>query len=162
MKRLLPSPWLSLGIFLGWLLLVRSTSAGQIILAAIVAVAMPLLMSPLRPRPGPLHHWGVLIMLILRVGHDVVLSAVQVSRSIARGRRRPPNGQFVKIPLELRDIHALAALTMITAVVPGTVWSELAADRSVLLLHVFDLENEADFIRQFKARYERPLKEIFE
>ncbi len=162
MKRLLPSPWLSLGIFLGWLLLVRSTSEGQIILAAIVAVAMPLLMSPLRPRPGPLRHWGVLIMLILRVGHDVLLSAIQVSVSIVRGRRRPPNGQFVEIPLELRDIHALAALTMITAVVPGTVWSELAADRSVLLLHVFDLENAADFVRQFKARYERPLKEIFE
>lgn len=32
---------------------------------------------------------------------------------------------------------------MITTVVPGTVWSELALDRSVLLLHVFDLEDEA-------------------
>ena len=91
-----------------------------------------------------------------------LVSAVQVARSIARGRRRPPNGQFVKIPLELRDIHALAALTMITAVVPGTVWSELALDRSVLLLHVFDLDDEAAFIEHFKATYERPLMEIFQ
>ena len=51
---------------------------------------------------------------------------------------------------------------MITTVVPGTVWSELALDRSVLLLHVFDLEDEAAFIEHFKHTYERPLMEIFE
>src|SRR5690606_24748915 len=123
MKRLLPSPWLSLGIFVGWLLLARSTSAGQLILAALVAWVMPLLMAPLRPRPGPLRHWGVLCMLILRVGRDVLLSALDVSRGILRGRQHPPRGQFVNIPLDLRDPHALAALAMITTVVPGTVWS---------------------------------------
>ncbi|HAJ11595.1 MAG: Na+/H+ antiporter subunit E [Hydrogenophaga sp.] len=162
MKRLLPSPWLSLGIFVGWLLLARSTSAGQLILAALVAWVMPLLMAPLRPRPGPLRHWGVLCMLILRVGRDVLLSALAVSRGILRGRQHPPRGQFVNIPLDLRDPHALAALAMITTVVPGTVWSELAADRSVLLLHVFDLDDEARFIEHYKHDYERPLKEIFE
>jgi multicomponent K+:H+ antiporter subunit E len=51
---------------------------------------------------------------------------------------------------------------MITTVVPGTVWSELALDRSILLLHVFDLDDEALFIEHFKATYERPLMEIFE
>jgi multicomponent K+:H+ antiporter subunit E len=51
---------------------------------------------------------------------------------------------------------------MITTVVPGTVWSELALDRSVLLLHVFDLDDEAAFIEHFKDTYERPLMEIFE
>lgn len=35
-------------------------------------------------------------------------------------------------------------------------------DRSVLLLHVFDLEDEAAFIEHFKHTYERPLMEIFE
>ena len=66
------------------------------------------------------------------------------------------------MPLELRDVHALAALTMITAVVPGTVWSELAPDRSALLIHVFDLDDEAAFIQHYKSDYEQPLKEIFE
>ena len=66
------------------------------------------------------------------------------------------------VPLELRDAHALAALAVITTVMPGTVWSELAPDRSALLLHVFDLADEAAFIAHFKARYEQPLKEIFE
>ena len=51
---------------------------------------------------------------------------------------------------------------MITTIVPGTVWSELALDRSRLLLHVFDVDDDAAFVAHFKARYERPLQEIFE
>lgn len=162
MKRLLPSPWLSLGLFGGWLLLTRSFSVGQVLLGISVAVVMPLLMAPLRPRPGPLRRWGVLVRLILRVGRDVLCSAAQVSGGIVRAKADPPRGTFVVVPLELRDVHALAALTMITAVVPGTVWSELAPDRSALLIHVFDLDDEAAFIQHYKSDYEQPLKEIFE
>ena len=66
------------------------------------------------------------------------------------------------LPLELRDPHALAALAMITTVIPGTVWSELAPDNSALLLHVFDLDDEAAFIAHFTADYVHPLKEVFE
>ena len=162
MRRWLPSPWLSLGLFGGWLLLNRSLSPGHLLLGALVAVAMPLLMAPLRPRPGTLRRWGVLALLILRVGRDVVRSAVQVARGVVRARARPPRGTFVVVPLELRDVHALASLAMITAVIPGTVWSELASDRSALLIHVFDLDDEAAFVARFKRDYEHPLKEIFE
>jgi multicomponent K+:H+ antiporter subunit E len=38
----------------------------------------------------------------------------------------------------------------------------LALDRSILLMHVFDLADEASFIAHFKATYERPLMEIFQ
>ena len=40
--------------------------------------------------------------------------------------------------------------------------AELAPDRSLLLLHVFDEAGDAEFIDRFKTRYEQPLKEIFE
>ncbi len=76
--------------------------------------------------------------------------------------RRPPRSRFIKVPLDLHDANGLAALSMITTVIPGTVWSELALDRSILLIHVFDLEDEASFIAHFKAAYERPLMEIFQ
>lgn len=161
MKRWLPSPWLSLGLFAGWLLLTRSAGAGQLLLGLGVAWVMPLLMQPLRPTPGPLHRPRVLLRLVLRVGRDVLRSALQVAAGVVRARRQPPRGRFVRLPLELRDPHALAALAMITAAVPGTVWCELAADGSTLLLHVFDLQDEAAFVAQFKADYEHPLKEIF-
>lgn len=162
MRRWLPSPWLSLGIFGGWLLLARSGSAGQVLLGLLVAWAMPLLAAPLRPRPGPLRRWGLLARLIGRVGREVVRSAVQVAGGVARARRRPPRGSFVVVPLDLHDVHALAALAMISSVIPGTVWAELAPDHSTLLMHVFDLDDEAAFIARFKHDYEQPLKEIFE
>ena len=162
MKRWLPAPWLSLGIFGGWLLLTRSGSAGQILLGLGVAVVMPLLAAPLRPRPGPLRRLGLLARLILRVGFEVVRSAVEVAGGVARARSRPPRGAFVVVPLELRDVHALAALAMISAVIPGTVWCELAPDGSALLMHVFDLDDETAFIDHVKRDYEHPLKEIFE
>jgi hypothetical protein len=42
----------------------------------------------------------------------------------------------------MRDPHGLAVLAAITCVIPGTVWSELALDRSALLIHIFDLDDE--------------------
>jgi multicomponent K+:H+ antiporter subunit E len=162
LRRVLPSPWLSLGLFGGWLLLTRSGSLGQALLGVVVAVAAPLLMAPLRPRPGPLRRIDLLLRLILQVGGEVVRSALEVALGIVRTQSRPPRSAFVAVPLDLRDEHALAALAMITAVIPGTVWAELAPDRSALLLHVFDLADEAAFIAQFKRDYERPLQEIFE
>ncbi len=57
-----------------------------------------------------------------------------------RAPPHPPSGTFVRVPLDLRDPHGLAALAAIMCVIPGTVWSELSLDRGALLLHVFDLE----------------------
>lgn len=162
MKRWLPAPLLSASLFVLWLLLNQSLGLGQLVLGAAVAVTMPLLMAPLRQVAGPLRQPRRLVQLILRVGGDVVLSALDVGGGVLRAGRRPPRGRFVIVPLELRNAHALAGLAVITTVVPGTVWCELAPDRSALLLHVFDLDNEAAFVAHFKARYERPLREIFE
>lgn len=162
MKRLLPAPWLSLALWAGWMLLTRSYSLGQALLGLVAALLIPLLLAPLRPRPRPLKRPLVLLGLILRVGRDVVLSGLAVAGGVMRAGSRAPRGGFVVVPLALRDEHALAALAMITAVIPGSVWSELAADRSALMIHVFDLDDEAAYIAQFKADYEGPLKEIFE
>ncbi|MFG6433650.1 Na+/H+ antiporter subunit E [Roseateles sp. LYH14W] len=163
MKRWLPAPLLSAGLFALWLVLNQSLGLGHLLLGALVALAMPVLMAPLRPAAGPLRRPRQLVRLVLYVGVDVVKSALVVGRTVLRASRRPPQGRFVTVPMDLHHAHGLAALAIITTVVPGTVWSELAPDRSALLLHVFDLDaaDEAAFIAHFKARYERPLLEIF-
>lgn len=161
MKRWLPAPLLSAGLLVMWLLLNQSLSLGQVLLGAVVAVVMPLLMAPLRPAAGPLRQPRLLLRLILHVGGDVLTSALAVARGVLRASRQAPRGGFVVVPLDLRNPHGLAALAVITTVVPGTVWCELAPDRSALLLHVFDLDDEATFIAHYKARYEQPLLGIF-
>ncbi|MCC9595227.1 MULTISPECIES: Na+/H+ antiporter subunit E [unclassified Rubrivivax] len=161
MKRLLPAPLLSAGLFAMWLLLRPSLSTGSLLLGALLALVLPVLMAPLRPAGGPVRRPLVVMRLVAIVGVDVVLSALDVARGVLSSRRRPPRGTFVVVPLDLRDVHGLAALAMITTVVPGTVWCELAPDRSALRLHVFDLVGEAEFVAHFKQRYEQPLKEIF-
>jgi multicomponent K+:H+ antiporter subunit E len=133
-----------------------------LLIAVALGLLVPVLTAPLRPLPARIRRPGAVVSLIITVGVDVLTSSLEVGWGVLRARWRPPNGAFVKIPLELRDPNALAALAIITTVVPGTVWSELALDRNVLLLHVFDLDDAPTFIARYKSRYERPLREIFE
>ena len=162
MKRLFPAPWLSLALWALWLLLNLSLSAGNLLLGAALAIVAPLMFAPLRPLPVRIRRPGVILKLFFLVGRDVVLSNIAVAWGVLRAGKNPPRSRFIKIPLDLRDANGLAALSMITTVVPGTIWSELALDRSVLLLLVFDLDDDAQFIEHFKTAYERPLMEIFE
>lgn len=162
MKRWFPTPVLSAGLFAMWLLLSPTLSAANLLLAALLAVVMPRLMAPLRPAAGPIRRPLVLVRLVLVVGVDVVTSALAVARGVLRSGRRPSRAAFVVVPLDLHNAHALAALAMITNVVPGTVWCEAAPDRSAVRLHVFDLQDEVTFIAHYKHRYEQPLREIFE
>lgn len=161
MKRLFPAPWQSLCLWGLWLLLNLSLSLGHVLLGAMLGFLAPLLFAPLRPLPITMRRPGLAARLTLRVGLDVLRSNAEVLWGVWRARRRPPRSAFVKVPLDARSANALAALAVICTVIPGTVWSELAFDRSVLLMHVFDLEDEAAFIEHFKATYERPLMEIF-
>lgn len=158
-KKWFPAPLLSASLWAMWLVLNDTLAPAHLLLGAFVGWVVPWLVGPLRP-PGPaVRRPWVLTKLVFRVGRDVVISGLQVARGVMNmGRAR---GEFVRIPLDLRDGHALAALAIITTVVPGTVWCELAPDRSAVLLHVFEPGDEAEFIAHFKASYEQPLLEIF-
>ncbi|MDY7559516.1 Na+/H+ antiporter subunit E [Pseudomonas sp. 10B1] len=162
MKRFFPAPWLSLALLILWLLLNLSLSLGNVLLGALLGLVAPVLTAPLRPLPVHIGKPKTILKLFLQVGCDVITSNLAVGWSVWNAKRIPPHPAFVKVPLDLRDANGLAALSMISTVVPGTVWSELALDRSVLLMHVFDLNDEAQFIEHFKYRYERPLMEIFQ
>jgi multicomponent K+:H+ antiporter subunit E len=156
-----PAPLTSAALFALWLALARSASAGHLVLAVGFAIVVPLLGAKLRPRARVRRPLAI-VRFILVIGYDVVRSNVDVARGVLAWRRLRPRSRFVIVPLELRDPVGLAALSIVTTVVPGTVWSELALDRSALLLHVWDVDEEQAFVARFKDRYERPLREIFE
>lgn len=161
-RKLVPSPLLSAALLALWLVLARSTSPGQILLGLSLALAVPLLTTRLRPTQARVRRPLVIARFILRVGRDVLLSNLEVGWGVLVWRWRRPHARFVVIPLELRDPHGIAALAMVTTVVPGTVWAELALDRSSVMLHVWNAPDEAAFIARYKERYEKPLREIFE
>ena len=150
MSRWLPAPLLSAVLFATWLVLDMPPTPGQVVLAAIVALAIPVLAAPLRPQRARLRRPGLALVLF-----------AHVARSMLRPRERLPRGAFLRVPLALTDPSALAALAIITTVVPGTIWCELAHDRSAVLLHVLEPGDEEAFVAHFKERYERPLMEIF-
>jgi multicomponent K+:H+ antiporter subunit E len=158
----LPAPLLSISLLLVWLMLARTVSLGQLLLGLGLALSTPLIASKLRLQAVRVRQPDVLLRFVLRVMSDVVVSNFAVGRDVFRWRWRTPRSRFVIIPLDLRHPAGLASLAVVTTIVPGTVWSELAVDRSALLLHVWDVEDEAAFIARFKARYEQPLRAIFE
>ena len=162
MKRWLPAPFLSAALLALWLLLNQSVSASHVLIGTLAALILPRLTAPLRPAAGAMRRPRAAFRLIGAVVIDVVRSALDVASGVLAAKRRPPRARFIVVPIDVRDVHALATLALITTIVPGTVWSELAPDGSRLLLHVFDSADDATFIEHYKARYEQPLREIFE
>ena len=68
---------------------------------------------------------------------------------------------FIWVPLDIANIHGIAALTSMITLTPGTVSAALSDDRKFLLVHVLHLEDPQDLIDTIKRRYEAPLMEIF-
>ena len=162
LRRLVPAPLLSLALLGLWLLLNRSLSAGHLVLGTVLALAIPLLTAGLRPLPVRIRKPGTVLRLALTVVADTTRSNLAVARLLlAPGHRRHPAG-FVHIPLDVRDPNALAVLAMIVCITPGTAWAEISLDRSMLLLHVLEVDDAQAIAADVKQRYERPLMEIFE
>jgi multicomponent K+:H+ antiporter subunit E len=162
LHRLFPAPLLSLALLALWLLLNGSLGLGQWLMGTVLAVMVPLLTQSLRPTPVRIRRPGVALKLLMRVGLDVIVWNWRVLRGTLAPARRLPEGGFVTVPLDLRDPGGLAVLAAIMCVIPGTIWSELALDRSALLVHIFDMQDAEAEVQLIKTRYERPLMEIFE
>lgn len=161
-ERLVPAPLLSAGLLLLWLALSRSAGLGALFIGLVLGLGLPLLTRRLRPTTVRVRRPLAVVRFIVIVGYDVLASSLEVAWGVVAWRWRRPAPSFVVVPLDLRVPAGLAALAMVTTVVPGTVWSELALDRSALLLHVWNVDEEKAFVDRFKARYEKPLMEIFE
>ncbi|MFZ4289840.1 Na+/H+ antiporter subunit E [Variovorax sp. HJSM1_2] len=162
MKRLFPAPIVSLMLFGLWLLLNRSLSPGSLLLAAVLAVALPSLIQSLRPTPVRIRYPLKLLRLVVIVLMDTAVSNYTMAKALVFKRSDQLHSEFILVPLDLRDPNGLAALAVICTFNPGTVWSELSRDSSTLLLHVLQMGEPEAFIAEFKTRYERPLMEIFE
>ena len=159
-KRWLPSLPLSVTVFCFWLLMNDEISVGQVVMALVLALVIPPFAARLdrefarigRLRSVP-RMLGVLLWDIVQANVTVALQVLGPELKIRPG--------FIWVPLDIDNIHGIAALTSIITLTPGTVSSALSDDRRHLLVHVLNLDDADDVIRQIKTRYEAPLMEIF-
>ena len=158
---LLPAPGLSVLLWAAWLMLNGSLSAGQVLLGAALAVALPWFTERLRPERAVPRHWSLAIGLAAVVLKDIVLSGLEVARRIL-GPESAISPRFVWVPLDIRDPHGIVALASIVTMTPGTLSSDLSEDRRHLLVHALNVQDEAALIADIKSRYETPLRKIFE
>ena len=159
-KRWLPSLPLSVTVFCFWLLMNDEISVGQVVMALVLALVIPPFAARLDrefARIGRLRSVSRMLGVLL---WDIVQANVTVALQVLGPERKIRPG-FIWVPLDIDNIHGIAALTSIITLTPGTVSSALSDDRRHLLVHVLNLDDADAVIRQIKTRYEAPLMEIF-
>jgi multicomponent K+:H+ antiporter subunit E len=160
MNRWLPHPLLSLCLWLVWLLLANSSAPGHVLLGGMLALILPLATGRFWPDRSRVHRPLKLLGYLLMLLWDILLANLVVARLIL-GPERLLRPAFLRLPLDLDDEFAIVVLAHSLSLTPGTVSADLSADRRTLLVHVLDLDDEAQLIARIKQRYEAPLKEIF-
>lgn len=168
----LPTPMLSLLLFIFWLLLNNSVSTGHLVLATVLAIIIPLITSPFRTKQPLVLKPMLAFRHLLLVIYDIITANLQVAMLILGPNKRLTPG-FVKVPLDLSHSMPITILASTVSLTPGTVsaevypWEESLADGEIpeerfLLIHVLNLTDEEALINTIKQRYEAPLKEIFQ
>lgn len=157
----LPHKALSVYMWGLWLLLVNDISAGHIVLGGFLAWLIPYLTQGFWPEEMVLRKPLVALRFVLMVLWDIVIAnAVLALRILGPTRKLQP--AFMVLPLDLEQDFAITLLASTISLTPGTVSADLSADRHALLIHVIHVDDIEQSVAQMKARYEAPLKEIFE
>lgn len=158
--KVFPMPVHSLLLFVVWLLLNNSASAGHIVLALFFAVTIPWLVADMRDEhPKILKPW-LAIRYILMVMKDIITANVEVALLIVGPIKKLKPG-FVAIPIDIDSDLGITILASTVSLTPGTVSTEVSKDKAWLYIHALHLDNEAELIASVKERYEAPIKEIF-
>lgn len=158
--KLFPMPFHSLLLFVVWLLLNNSVSAGHMVLAAFFAITIPLLVNSMRDEhPKILKPW-LAIRYVLMVLKDILTANVEVALLIIGPIKKLTPG-FVAIPINIDSDLGITILASTVSLTPGTVSAEVSKDKAWLYVHSLHLDDEAELIKSVKQRYEKPIKEIF-
>ncbi|MGO3743331.1 Na+/H+ antiporter subunit E [Kerstersia sp.] len=162
MKKWFPSWPVTIVLFLIWILLNQSLDASTLLIAAVLGWFGPYITRRLRPLQAKARLVPVIVPLTLHILWDIFISNLAVAVVILGGQARRQRSGFIQIPLDLQDPHGQSVLAGIVTAIPGTVCAGFSDDRRMMTLHVLDLRDEGAWIRLIKARYERPLMEIYE
>jgi multicomponent K+:H+ antiporter subunit E len=161
MRAIVPYRVLTASLMAMWLLL-SGLTAGNLVLAAVVALIAGQTLRALGERSPRIRRWRAVPELVGIVLYDIVRSNIAVARIILGGDRHNRHSGFVTIPLRLRHPFGLAVLSIIITSTPGTAWVDYNSARNELIIHVFDLVDDEAWIELITNRYESLLLEIYE
>ena len=154
-------PVMSLLLAVLWLLMQQSLAPAHLVSAAVLGLVMPRLVHGFlgrAARPGAL---GMALRLTGIVLWDIVVSNLTVARLVLDPSARPQPA-WVPVPLDLRHPTGVTLFAAIITTTPGTVSCVVDDDRGEILVHALDCDDPAAAAEQMKARYEAPLRVIFE
>lgn len=160
LRQVFPSWPLSLTILAFWLMLADSFSTGQFLFGALLGLVIPLFAARIDREFARIGKLRVIPKLLAVTLWDILVSNLRVARQVL-GKEERLNSGFIWMPLQINNIHGIAALTSMITLTPGTVSVALSNDRRHLLIHVLHIEDEAAMVAQIRHRYEQPLMELF-
>jgi multicomponent K+:H+ antiporter subunit E len=165
-RRVLPRPWTALWLWLAWLLLNQTIAPGQVLLGAALALVLSRWPAAAADDASPARRpvsqrAGIAVRLGWIVLHDIVVANLQVAKLIL-GPREAVRPGFVWVPLDVRRPRSISLFAGIITMTPGTISAELSDDHRHLLVHALRVEDPAALAAELKARYETPIRELFE
>lgn len=168
LRRLLPRPWIALWLWLAWLMLNQTLATGHLLLGAVLALVLsrwPAVRRDDDPPPAARRPaWSraaIATRLAWVVLHDIVVANLQVAKLIL-GPREALKPRFVWVPLDVRRPRSISLFAGIITMTPGTISAELSDDHRHLLVHGLRVDDPDALIAEVKARYETPIRELFE
>lgn len=156
-----PHPVLSLLLAAAWLLLRESLAVPDLLVAAMLAWALPRWLAGFLGPGIRIRRIGLALRFAGRVLVDIVVSNLTVARLVLSPAARPQPA-WVPVPLALREPVAISLLATVITTTPGTVSCVVDEERHLILVHALDCADPAALADDIKRRYEAPLREIFE
>lgn len=161
MKRIFPTPLLSLFLLVVWVLLFNSIAPGVVILGALFAWFIPFLFRSAWPNFAKVKRPDLAVVYFFILLHDIIVANFKIAFMII-GKPRSIKPALFVFPLDMKEELPVTILASTITLTPGTVSCEITRGRKGILIHAFSEENPEDVIKTIRSRYERRLKEIFQ
>jgi len=160
-RRLLPQPFVSLAILGLWLVITSTFTTGSLVMGVILGILIPIFTQPFWPNRPLVRRPMLAMRLFLLLCWDIILANWEVARLVL-GPIDRIHPQFFDLPIAINDPFVATLLASIISLTPGTVSVDIDMEAGVIHVHCFNIMDEALTIATIKARYEAPLKEIFQ
>lgn len=161
MKQLMPYPVLSGLLALLWLLLQQSLAPAHLLSGALFGWLLPRLLSGFLGAGSQPRRWDLALRLLLVVLKDIVMSNLAVAKLVLNPAAHPQPA-WVPVPLRLRSELGRSLLASIITTTPGTVSCTIDEARGLILVHALDCDDAPALAADIQARYEAPLRAIFD